>query len=226
MTSAPSPDEDGDAAGVPGQAGVVEDDRGLGEVADLDDQLAPHDLVRAGAGQAERDGAVQLRLGRDADDRGAAAALPGERGEPVGRLGQALEQRVVGVDRGQLDALGQVGHPGQVRIGRGAVQERTDPLHGREAPGLLAARGHAEGVRVGRGEPLGRRPGGRRSAVRVRARGRLPGGAGAGAGWSGPARPRRGAKSSPARSAESVVRSVVLVVSELISRRHLPSAVR
>ena len=38
-------DEDGDAAGVPGQAAVVEDDGRLGEVADLDDQLAPDDLV-------------------------------------------------------------------------------------------------------------------------------------------------------------------------------------
>ena len=98
VTWAPSPDEHGDAAGVPGQAGVVEDDRRLRERADLDDELAPHDLVRAGAGQAERDRPVQLRLGGHADDGGTAAALPGERGEPVGRLGQALEQRVVGLD--------------------------------------------------------------------------------------------------------------------------------
>ena len=38
-------DEDGDAAGVAGQAGVVEHDRRLREGADLDDQLAPHDVV-------------------------------------------------------------------------------------------------------------------------------------------------------------------------------------
>ena len=57
--------------------------------------------------------------GGHADDGGAVAALPGERGEPVGRLGQALEQRVVGLDAGQLDAVGQVGGPRRVRV-RGA----------------------------------------------------------------------------------------------------------
>ena len=45
-------DEDGDAAGVPGEPGVVEHDGRLRERADLDDQLAPDDVVAAGAGQA------------------------------------------------------------------------------------------------------------------------------------------------------------------------------
>src|SRR3712207_9227878 len=46
--------------------------------------------------------------------------------------------------------------PRQVRVGRRAVEQRADPPHRREPPRLLAARGDAEGVRVGRGETLGR----------------------------------------------------------------------
>src|SRR3712207_6877398 len=46
-------------------------------------------------------------------------------------------QRVVGLDAGELDALGQVGVPLQVGVRRGAVEQRADPLHGGEAPGLL-----------------------------------------------------------------------------------------
>jgi hypothetical protein len=139
---------------------VVEDDGRLREAADLDDELAPDDVLGAGARQPQRDRAVQLGLGRHADDGGAAAALPGEGGQPVDRLGQALEQRVVGLDAGQLDAVGQVGVPLEVGVRRGAVQQRADALHRGEAPLLLAAGGHAEGVGVGRGEPLGRRAGG------------------------------------------------------------------
>src|SRR4051794_7457168 len=52
-------DEHGDAAGVPREAGVVEDDGRLRERTDLDDELAPHDVVRTGAGEAERDRSVE-----------------------------------------------------------------------------------------------------------------------------------------------------------------------
>ena len=117
------------------------------------------------------DRAVELRLRGDADDGRAVGVLPGERGEPVGRLGQALEQRVVGLDAWSARRRRAGRRPTCGCASEGAPSSSdADPLHRREAPRLLAARGHAEGVRVGRGEPLGRRAGGRGAAVRVRAR--------------------------------------------------------
>ena len=137
--------------------------RGLGEGADLDDQLAPGDVVAAGAGEAEVDRAVELSLGGHTDDGRAAAALPGERGEPVGRLGQALEQRVIGLDAGQLDALGQVRRPGQVGVGRAPSRSaRTRFIgvkrHVSSRPvGTPKASGSSE-VNRSAGEPVGAGP--------------------------------------------------------------------
>ena len=81
-------DEHGDAAGVLREAGVVEDDGRLGERADLDDQLAPDDVVAAGAGQRQRHRSVELRLGGHAQRRSRRRRCAGS-APPAGRPARA-----------------------------------------------------------------------------------------------------------------------------------------
>ena len=137
---------------------------------------------------------------------GAVGALPGERGEPVDRLGQALEQRVVGGDGRQLDALGQVGVPLQARPSDGApsssARSRRSGVN-RHSSSRPVGRGKASGsVEVNRsaGEPVGAgppcecAPGGVSPAVPVPGAGVVGGPACA---------PTPGANSSEARAADS-----------------------
>jgi len=113
--------------------------------AELDHDVTP-DLLVTGAGEPQDRGLGQLGAGRDPQDDRAVTVAQGQRGDPVDRLRDVPQQRIVGADRGQLDTDGQVGGPLQMTLGRRAVEQAAKPVQRGEPPVLFPAGGHLEVV--------------------------------------------------------------------------------
>ena len=138
-------DPDLDVAAVLGRADVVEDDGGAAVGAGVDHGVAVAPQVRAVPGQGHAHRLVELGLLRHLDDQGLVRAREGDGGGAVGRHEGGADPGVVGGGRAPHHALGRGALDRDRAVVGGTLgEQRAHPVHRREPPVLLAARGQRE----------------------------------------------------------------------------------